>query len=165
MQIETFNHIILPMRDELRRYALRLTGADDNAEDLVQEVMLRLWSMRERLGREDNIKALALTILRNRYYDECRHEQYCEAMADVVEMPTEDMGTELRDEVRLIKRIVAELPPLQQQIFRMKEIDGYESEEIRLILGCSADNLRRNLSRARMKIRERYMEIIKGGKS
>lgn len=47
----------------------------------------------------------------------------------------------------------------------MKEIDGYESEEIRLILGCTADNLRRNLSRARMKIRERYMEIIKGGKS
>ncbi|RHK47065.1 hypothetical protein DW064_12295 [Segatella copri] len=40
MRTEEFNHIILPMRSDLKAYALRLTESDDNAEDLVQEVML-----------------------------------------------------------------------------------------------------------------------------
>ena len=43
MKPSEFNHIILPMRDELLGYALSVTRSEDNAEDLVQEVMLRLW--------------------------------------------------------------------------------------------------------------------------
>ncbi len=49
MRTEEFNHIILPMRSDLKAYALRLTESDDNAEDLVQEVMLRLWDMRQNI--------------------------------------------------------------------------------------------------------------------
>jgi len=118
MRTEEFNHIILPMRSNLKAYALRLTESDDNAEDLVQEVMLRLWDMRLNIKAEDN----------------------------------------------LIKQIVAQLPPLQQQIFRMKEIEGYTADEIMQITGCTADNLRKNLSRARLKIRETYMNIVKQNK-
>ncbi len=62
MRTEEFNHIILPMRSDLKEYALRLTESDDNAEDLVQEVMLRLWDMRHDIKAEDNLKALAITI-------------------------------------------------------------------------------------------------------
>ena len=61
MRTEEFNHIILPMRSDLKEYALRLTESDDNAEDLVQEVMLRLWDMRHDIKAEDNLKALAIT--------------------------------------------------------------------------------------------------------
>ena len=57
MRTEEFNHIILPMRSNLKAYALRLTESDDNAEDLVQEVMLRLWDMRQNIQAEDNLKA------------------------------------------------------------------------------------------------------------
>jgi len=56
MRTEEFNHIILPMRSNLKAYALRLTESDDNAEDLVQEVMLRLWDMRLNIKAEDNLK-------------------------------------------------------------------------------------------------------------
>lgn len=52
MRTEEFKHIILPMRSNLKAYALRLTENDDNAEDLVQEVMLRLWDMRQRISRQ-----------------------------------------------------------------------------------------------------------------
>ena len=75
MRTEEFNHIILPMRSDLKEYALRLTESDDNAEDLVQEVMLRLWDMRHDIKAEDNLKALAITIMRNKFYDQCRHEE------------------------------------------------------------------------------------------
>ena len=56
MRTEEFNHIILPMRSNLKAYALRLTESDDNAEDLVQEVMLRLWDMRQNIQAEDNLR-------------------------------------------------------------------------------------------------------------
>ena len=74
-----------------------------------------------------------------------------------------DRRAELRDETRIIRDIVAQLPSLQQQIFRMKEIEGYTADEIMQITGCSADNLRRNLSRARTKIRETYIKIMMKG--
>ena len=45
----------------------------------------------------------------------------------------------------------------------MKEVEGYTADEIMQITGCTADNLRRNLSRARMKIRETYIKIMMKG--
>ena len=163
MRTEEFKHIILPMRSHLKAYALRLTESDDNAEDLVQEVMLRLWDMRQNIQAEDNLKALAITIMRNKFYDQCRHEERIFTTDKVMEEAIEDWRAEQRDEVNLIKQIVAQLPPLQQ-IFRMKEIEGYTADEIMQITGCTADNLRKNLSRARLKIRETYMNIVKPNK-
>lgn len=57
MKPSEFNHIILPMRDELLGYARSVTRSEDNAEDLVREVMLRLWDMRERLRSEGRLKS------------------------------------------------------------------------------------------------------------
>ena len=57
------------MRDELKGLARKLTGDDYSAEDLVQEVMLKLWSMRATLDRYENKRALAMTMLRNKYSD------------------------------------------------------------------------------------------------
>ncbi len=48
------------MRNELKVYALRLTGNDNDAEDIVQEVLLKLWSMRQKLDHSTNIKARRL---------------------------------------------------------------------------------------------------------
>ena len=80
-----------------------------------------------------------------------------------IDIAVDDRRAELRDEAKLISKIVDQLPPLQQQIFRMKEIEGYTADEIMQITGCTADNLRRNLSRARMKIRETYIKIMMKG--
>lgn len=76
----------------------------------------------------------------------------------------EERGVETLDEMALIRNIVEHLPPLQRQLFRMKEIEGYDAGEIMQITGCTADNLRKNLSRARLKIRDTYMKLMKGAR-
>lgn len=158
-----FNHKVLPMRDKLKGYAARLSGNDDDAEDIVQEVMLRLWNMRQRFGDGDSVASLAFTMAHNLWVDKCRRVKAAtQPGAELENLPVVDASVEERDEVRLIRQIVDSLPPLQRQLFRMKEIEGYESEEIMQITGCSADNLRKNLSRARLKIRDTYMKIMKG---
>ena len=163
MKINEFNHIVLPMRTELLSYALSVTGSADNAEDLVQEVMLRLWNKREQLEAGDKLKSLAITMARNLFLDQQRHESHTAVMPDRIDIAVDDRSTELRDEARLIRQIVSQLPPLQQQIFKMKEIEGYTADEIMQITGCTADNLRRTLSTARTKIRETYIKIIMKG--
>ena len=72
MKPEEFNHIILPLRQELLSRAFGMTGNGEDAEDLVQEAMLRLWKRRDSLDASDNIKALLYTILRNAFYDDRR---------------------------------------------------------------------------------------------
>ena len=163
MKVNEFNHIVLPMRTELLSYALSVTGSADNAEDLVQEVMLRLWNKREQLEAEDKLKSLAITMIHNLFLDQQRHEIHTATMPERIDIAVNDRSAELRDEARLIRNIVDQLPPLQQQIFRMKEIEGYTADEIMRITGCSAANLRKNLSRARIAIRTQFIHITRQG--
>ena len=135
MTTEDFYHTIIPLRDDLLRYAVSLTASSDDADDLAQETLLRLWDMRERLDAGDNLRAMAVTMLRNRFCDQ----------------------------IGLVSDIIDHLPPLQQRLFRMKEIEGYTADEIMRITGCSAANLRKNLSRARIAIRTQFIHITRQG--
>ena len=73
----------------------------------------------------------------------------------------EDLTAERHDEAELVRLIVEHLPPLQARIFRMKEIEGYDSKEIMQITGCSAESLRQNLSRARRKILSDFTKLTR----
>ena len=159
MELEEFNRKIVPMRQELLSMARRQTGDEDLAEDSVQEVMLKLWSMRHELDRYDNHRALAIKIMHNWYIDHWRHSQKeCHIKPDK-DIATNDNSIEARDEVSITRAIVDKLPPLQAQVFRMKDIEGYESDELIKIIGCTPESLRQNLSRARKKIRVEFIKI------
>lgn len=160
MDLKEFTEKIIPLRPDVLVQAQRLTGDDNDAEDLVQEVMLKLWTMRESIGSHPNVKALSFTILQNKHRDAWRHRQVVNKSEDLLH--DADCGysiAESLDETAIIRHIMDHLPPLQNQIIRMKEIEGYSSDEIMQITGCSADSIRQNLSRARRKIREEYIRI------
>lgn len=159
MDLETFNHKIIPMRQMLLTRARQLLGNDSDAEDLVQETMLKLWYIRDQLGSHSCPEALAMTILRNKAHDLWRRRR--EQTGLTRDAGAESGSIEARSDMALIEEIIERLPPLQRDILRMKEIDGYEAEEIIAITGCSPTALRQNLSRARRKIREEFIRLSK----
>ena len=159
MDIETFKRNIVPMRQMLVARARSMTGDDSQAEDLVQEVMLKMWDRRTEIANHPNPTALAMTMLKNKAHDQWRQQQIRTNTSQAVEHGTEDNRAEARSDMELIKQIVDRLPALQQKIFRMKEIDGYEAQEIISITGCSPEALRQNLSRARRTIREDFVKL------
>ena len=161
MNLKDFTEKVVPLREELLIQAQRLSRNDDSAEDLVQEVMLRLWNMHDSLENHQNVRTLALTILRNKYTDQWRHRQLESGKESCYEASTNDNAAEMNDEMAIIRTIIKHLPPLQQQIMTMKEIEGYEAEEIIKITGCTADSLRQNLSRARRRIQQEYIRMTK----
>jgi RNA polymerase sigma-70 factor (ECF subfamily) len=159
MNAEEFNKTIMPLRNRLLNQALHLTKHDaDTAEDLVQDTLIRLWEMRSELPRHPHVAALASTILRNKWNDQWRRSQLMLKNEQLIRQ--QQLGNDdSPDNMELIDLIVSHLPTLQQKIFRMKEIDGYEKEEIMLVTGCSDESLRQNLSRARKFIREQYIKM------
>lgn len=161
MDIETFQQNIVPMRKQLMARARSMTGDDSRAEDLVQEVMLKLWDRRTEVSQHPNPMALAMTMLKNKAHDLWREQQkYTDGpTGQATEPSAEDNRTEVHSDVELIRLIVSRLPALQQRIFSMKEMEGYEAEEIMSITGCSPEALRQNLSRARRTIREEFVKL------
>lgn len=62
MELKQFKIDVLPLREKLLNYARKLTEDPSDAEDAVQEVMLKLWNMRQRLDEYRSIEALAMTM-------------------------------------------------------------------------------------------------------
>ncbi len=163
MEIEEFSQIAINLRSRLLKVAATLEGGDAEAEDFVQETYLRMWAMRQKLDTHTNLEALAIKIIKGVAIDHWRHRKMeCAESNRPKELAAEQEWTDGKDDMELIQDIVDHLPPLQQQVFRLKEIDGYENEEIAKICNCKPEALRQNLSRARRHIQKEFIRLTTG---
>lgn len=151
------------MRKELLFYAERLLENRDDAEDIIQEVFLKLWDMRGELGRYNNVQALSVTMTKhlclNRMKVRQRTQDDVGEVMLVYDAPSPYQELEQKDSVDQVMRIIDSLPGLQQTILRMKHVDGYEVEEIAELTGSTADAVRMNLSRARRKVKDLFFKM------
>ena len=163
MELNEFKISVLPLRPKLLNYARKLTDDSSDAEDVVQEVMLKLWNIRQKLEEYNSIEALAVRITHNLCMDMWRSKRTDQVSLDQVPVVSQTVNPERvlegNDEIRLMREIISSLPTLQQTIIRMKDIEEYETEEIAQITGCSSESIRSNLSRARKKVRDIYLKI------
>lgn len=164
MELERFKIEVLPLRPKLLRYARRLTGSEEDGEDVVQEVLLRMWNHRQELEQYRSIEAFAMTLTHNASMDLYRRthdSQTLDGLQIDAGSHNPEQLLEINDQVRLVREIIGSLPPLQQTIMRMKDVEGYESEEIAQITGCSPESVRANLSRARKRVRDVYLQTVR----
>ncbi len=162
MTVEEFKIEILPLKNKLFRFAKRLLRSYEEAEDTVQEVFLRLWSKRENLVEYKNVEAFAMTVTKNICLDKIRsgknrHFELNDHNLEMNEM-VPDKKVEIRDTVCKVHQLIDNLPENQRLIIQLRDIEGYEFEEIAEITGSNFNAIRVNLSRARKKVRD---ELIK----
>ena len=150
------------MRPALLRMATHYTEDTDEAEDVVQETLLKLWFLRDRLSQYRNVEALAMVITKHLCINRKRGQHLVtvsleEGLTIVGEQNPE---RRLMDEERMqeLLELIATLPDLQQSILKMKHIEGMEVEEIACLTGSTPIAVRTNLSRARKKVREQFMK-------
>ena len=150
MELNQFKITVVPLRGKLLNYARKLTDDSSDAEDVVQEVMLKLWNIRQKLEEYNSIEALAVRITHNLCMDMWRSKRTDQVSLDQVPVVSQTVNPERvlegNDEIRLMREIISSLPTLQQTIIRMKDIEEYETEEIAQITGCSSESIRSNLS-------------------
>ena len=164
MELKQFKIDVLPLREKLLNYARKLTEDPSDAEDAVQEVMLKLWNMRQRLDEYRSIEALAMTMTHHLCMDIWRARRPDALSLDRVQAPSQSATPERlleeKDEFRLMREIIDSLPSLQRTIIQMKDVQEYETDEIAEITGCNPEAIRSNLSRARKKVRDIYLQTI-----
>ncbi|MCC7244957.1 MAG: RNA polymerase sigma factor [Saprospiraceae bacterium] len=159
-----FHEQIFPIRHKLFRFALRITGNSHEAEDVVQEVLEKVWkSSPEHVETVQNWEAWCMTLTRNRSLDKTRSNALrrtapLEGVQDrSVESATPAQRAEQRDLVHQVKRLMQELPEKQRLVMHLRDIEELSYEEIADTLGISLDQVKINLHRARKAVREHML--------
>ncbi len=152
MTQEEFKEEAQRLRPRLMLTARRYLG-DDDAEDTVQDALLRLWQMVGELRQP--FDALALRLTRNLCIDQVRRRK-------PTVMLTDSGGTDQADgddeRIERMMAVVSTLPDLQQTILRLRHLEGMEINEIADLTGSSEVAVRKALSRARQAVRQKYMK-------
>lgn len=163
MELETFKITVLPLQEKLLKFSQKMIGGKTDAEDIVQEVFLKLWNIREKLDGYVSVEALAMQVTKNLTLDKLRacHPEGADPETLSLDSGFKDPAEELeeQDAVARIRALIDRLPSLQQSIIRMKDVEGYELSEIAEITGTQIEAVRVNLSRARKKIREQFLRL------
>lgn len=160
-QQKELEKVIVGMRRRLMDEARRFLRNQDEAEDTVQDVVLKLWTMRDRLGDYRSVEALAVVITRHlclsrkRDYGKCLDLQ---ALKETTDSGSPEQLLIGRETERRLLELIDSLPDRQQAILRMKHVDGMETDEIAALTGMTADSVRQNLSRARRNIMKRFIK-------
>ena len=139
------------------------SGDSDMPDDVAQDTLLRLWTMREKLDSYTSIEALAMVIARNRAIDMMRKNsatRHCDISG--IDMGDSGMSAEEsmihREGEQQALSMLSSLPSGQQAVLRMRHVDGMEISEIAAVTGSTANAIRVTLSRARQNIKDLYLK-------
>lgn len=152
-------------RDTLYRLALSICGDSVEAEDIVQDVFEKVWRTRDEILSHTYPKAYICRIAHNLAIDRQRTKMRRQAYAINDEITTLDIGpsAELSDISHITLQAISSLPEKQRISIHLRDVEGYEIEEIAEVLGCDNTSVRMNLSRARKSVREELTKLINYG--
>ncbi len=166
MKTISFQNDILPLKNELYRLALRITLDRAEAEDIVQETMIKVWNRREQWSQIDSIEAYCLTICRNVALDKTRRAGRQDESLNEENHQTPDHSYTAnpeehamqQDRIRLIRQLMDTLPEKQRTVMLLRETEGKTYKEIAEVMDITEEQVKVNLFRARQSLRQKYTE-------
>ncbi len=190
-----FRTTILPHRDRLYRLALSITLDTADAEDIVQDTMLKAWERREQWPQIRNIESWLTQICKNLALDHKKKRSRIVPLttinhpssiihhpSSIIDPPSsilhhpssilhhpssilDSRPLTLDPSAPPIIHLISQLPPPQDDIVRLRDIEGYSYREIAQQLNLSEDQVRVYLHRARTRLREQYTALERFGLS
>jgi len=165
-----FRTDVLPLKNELYRLALRITLNPAEAEDVVQDTMIKIWNRRDQWDEIESIEAFSLTICRNLALDRNKMAASQNTQLDDSHEPPdqsyasnpEEQAVQ-RDRITLVRRLIDELPEKQRSCMQLRDIEGKSYKEIADVMKITEQQVKTNIFRARQTIRQKYIETEKYG--
>lgn len=154
-----FDQLVQAHREEILRFALRMTRSEEDALDVFQDTFFRAYTGLQELAPDSNVRAwlyrIAANVCKDRHRELARATRTYEKLQSQSLKPKDPekllLDQELRGEIR---RIVEALPFRQKTVFVLRHFEGLSHREIAEILDCSEESSRTNLSLAIGKLRE-----------
>ena len=163
MELQEFKTKVLPVKDRLYRLALHMLRSVPEAEDTLQDAMVKLWDRRLQLDSYRSVEALAVTITKNLCLDRLKSKKHKNQL-DIQNMEL-DSGfvtpykkVELSDSMKVMNRAFEALPDQQRLLVTLRDVEGLSYEEMSEQTGLEINNIRVGLSRARKKARALYLK-------
>ena len=159
MSYDRLTQLLETLRPQLLSQATHIVGDQDDAEDVVQESLLRLLVHRREWEHYSSLEALCRTVVHHQAIDFLRRMRPRAEIeeADRLLAPSTEDEIEHAEVQAILTSAIDSLPTKQRLIFRLKEVEGYEVEEIARIAGLSPEAIYNNLSRARSALRSRLL--------
>lgn len=165
MDAETFKKIILSRYGDMYRMAYAIVLDSDDAQDVVQDAVTRLWTQRHELERLESPDAFCITTVKHLCIDllrtrRRRPEQIADFDDDREGPEYSDSRVEDADTLRIADRMIASLPPAQQEVIRLRSHGDCTVDEIAAVTGYTPANVRQLLSRARRRLKQYAIKLL-----
>jgi RNA polymerase sigma-70 factor, ECF subfamily len=140
----------------LRAFALSFCGSSDQADDLVQETLVKAWTHRDSFTEGTNLLAWLFTILRNAYFSQYRKRR--REVPDIDGMYSSRLavgpGQSSHIEMLELQVALARLPENQREALLLAAAAGHSYAEVAQICGCATGTIKSRVNRARKALAE-----------
>jgi len=164
-----FKKLVELHQDMVYRLTFRLLANEHDAEDMVQEIFIRVWENLQKYNSGYAFSTWVYKIATNMCYDMLKSKQYInksknEAIDDLAvtcELFTDPCENEIdnRQLANIIKTLTMQLSPKQKLVFTLSDIEALSTREISQITGLSAARIKSNLYLARQHIRKKLEQF------
>jgi len=163
--VERYAVLVERYRDRYARYAARMLGSRDAAEDAVQDALIRAFDRLADCREPDKFAGWLFLILRNRCFADQRRRHREgrlpeEAAAGVPASERSEDVVERRERSQALERAVGKLTPEQREAFVLKHVAGLPYEEIAQLTGATVASLKMRMHRAYDRLRELMKEHV-----
>ena len=165
MKKVSFRNDVLPLKNELFRLALRITLNRVEAEDIVQDTLIKVWDRRFEWESIDSIEAFSLTVCRNLSLDRLRKKENSnDSLEDMnIAEPVASSNPQDRmiqeDRVSLVRQIIDSLPEKQRSCMQLRDFEGKSYKEIAQVLDITEEQVKVNIFRARQMVKQKYLKL------
>ena len=165
----SFRNDVLPLKNALYRLALRITLNTAEAEDIVQDTLIKVWDKRDGWDEIESIEAFSMTICRNLALDRIKKAENQNGSLDAISFEAPDATSNpyeqmiQKDRIELIKILVDSLPERQRSCMQLRDFEGKPYREIAAILGITEEQVKVNIFRARQAIKTKFKEADQYG--
>ena len=157
---------IIPYKDKIFRFVLRMVGNTYDAEDVLQELAIRIWQRKDKFSELENKEAWCMTVARNLSIDKIRNRkkrQYTDIteaydLSDQNRDPYEKLASD--DTMALLQKWMAKLPENQRAALHLREIEGMTYKEIADIMEVSLEQVKSNIFRGRQALKDMLTKSV-----
>ncbi len=162
MTADEFKKRYLAYHKRLYQLAFVLTSDPQDAEDLLQDLYLKIWQIRDRIADISNHEAFMATVMRRIFYDKVRANGADGQSIPLAEAQNVTAATDIsqqfddQEELAQLEDFIGELPPKEQKVIRMHILEDRNYKEIGSITGLTPGSIRILVMRAKNKIKQRF---------
>ncbi len=166
-----WDEIIERYGERIYNLAYRFTGNPAEAEDLTQDIFLKLYRNLDRYRGDVPLMAWALRLSRNLCIDHYRHHRVrrqAETVSDEVlrHLPSDDdleRRSQKRERRRLVRQVLAEMSESLASVVMLRDLQGLSYNEIATFFEVPVGTIKSRLNRARRELVRRVQERLESG--